>query len=230
MRSGVPTAEQPAILIRPSTASDIDAITAIYTDAVLHGTGTFELDPPDVAEMARRRVDVIAKRQPWLVALARQPVSANGGAPGANGSSNVRAVSSEATDDEGQVLGYAYATPFRPRSAYRHTLESSVYVRAEARGRHIGRLLMTELMARAEALGARQMTAIIGDADNLACIALHHALGFAPVGTLRHVGRKFDRWLDVVLMQRALGPGSSTAPTCTQKHAQTAPPPSLRKP
>ena len=110
------------------------------------------------------------------------------------------------------VVGYAYATPFRPRPAYRHTLENSVYLRADARGRGVGRLLMAELIARAEACGARQMTAVIGDSANAASIALHRALGFAPVGTLKDVGRKFDRWLDVVLMQRALGTGAAGAP------------------
>ncbi len=173
----------PALLVRPSTDADLPAIAAIYADAVRQGTGTFEIEPPDGAEIARRRADVRGKGLPWLVAEAG-----------------------------GTVLGYAYANHFRPRQAYRHTLEDSIYLHADARGRGVGRLLLAELLARCEAAGARQMLAVIGDSGNAASVALHRSLGFAPVGTFRDVGRKFDRWLDVVLMQRALGPGAALPP------------------
>jgi L-amino acid N-acyltransferase YncA len=171
---------QPALLIRPSTPADLPAITAIYGHAVLHGTGTFELDPPDGAEMASRRDDVLDKGLPWLVAQAGD-----------------------------QVLGYAYANHFRPRKAYRFCLEDSIYLHADARGRGVGRLLLAELVGRCEAAGARQMLAVIGDADNAGSIRVHAALGFEHTGVLKASGWKFDRWLDVVLMQRALGGGDS---------------------
>jgi len=172
------------MLIRPSTAEDLPAITAIYADAVLHGTGTFELEPPDLSEMARRRDDVLSKDLPWLVA---EEVS-------------------------GEVLGYAYANHFRPRRAYRFCLEDSIYLHSSAHGRGVGKLLLAELMAHCEALGARQMLAVIGDSANGGSIAVHAALGFTHTGVLKASGWKFDRWLDVVLMQRALGLGESTSP------------------
>ena len=173
------------MLIRPSTTADLPAITAIYAEAVLHGTGTFELDVPDNAEMARRRDDVLAKGLPWLVAQER---------------------------DGGQVLGYAYANHFRPRRAYRFCLEDSIYLAPEARGRGLGTLLLAELMARCEALGARQMLAVIGDAANQGSVRVHQRLGFSHTGVLKASGWKFGRWLDVVLMQRALGLGDSCDP------------------
>ena len=172
------TMNTPALLIRPSTLDDLPAITAIYAHAVLHGTGTFEIEAPDEAEMARRRDDVLSKGLPWLVAQA---------------------------DD--QVLGYAYANHFRPRRAYRFCLENSIYLAAQTRGQGLGRLLLTELVGRCEAAGARQMLAVIGDADNAGSIGVHAALGFEHCGVLKAAGWKFDRWLDVVLMQRSLGHG-----------------------
>ena len=172
------TMNTPALLIRPSTLDDLPAITAIYAHAVLHGTGTFEIEAPDEAEMARRRDDVLSKGLPWLVAQV---------------------------DD--QVLGYAYANHFRPRRAYRFCLENSIYLAAQARGQGLGRLLLTELVGRCEAAGARQMLAVIGDADNAGSIGVHAALGFEHCGVLKAAGWKFDRWLDVVLMQRSLGHG-----------------------
>ncbi len=177
-----------ALLIRPSTAADLPAITAIYAEAVLHGTGTFELEPPDQAEMARRRQDVLSKGLPWLVAQPRGQAG-------------------------GPVLGYAYANHFRPRRAYRFCLEDSIYLHPDARGRGVGRLLLTELVARCEAQGARQMLAVIGDADNAGSIGVHAALGFRHTGVLKASGWKFDRWLDVVLMQRSLGAGDTTPGT-----------------
>jgi phosphinothricin acetyltransferase len=175
------------VVIRPSVASDLAAICAIYGWHVTRGTGTFELDVPSVAEMARRRDDVLARRLPWLVA-------------------------ERGIGDEPQLIGYAYANLFRPRMAYRFALEDSIYLHPEALGQGAGRLLLAELMARCQAWGARQMLAVIGDSENAASIAVHRALGFTDAGVLRSAGWKFDRWLDVVLMQRALGPGDETAP------------------
>jgi phosphinothricin acetyltransferase len=171
------------LLIRPSTPADLAAITAIYAWNVLHGTGTFELDPPDLAEMTRRHADVLGKGLPWLVA-----------------------------ERDGSVLGYAYANHFRPRPAYRFCLEDSIYLAAEARGQGIGRALLAELVARCEAAGARQMLAVIGDSANAGSIGVHRALGFAHVGVMKSAGWKFDAWRDVVIMQKALGPGDASAP------------------
>jgi len=171
----------PALLIRPSTPADLAAITAIYGEAVLHGTGTFELETPDQPEMARRRDDVLSKGLPWLVA-----------------------------ERAGQVLGYAYANHFRPRKAYRFCLEDSIYLHPDARGQGVGRVLLAELMGRCEAAGARQMLAVIGDAANAGSIGVHAALGFEHTGVLKASGWKFGRWLDVVLMQRSLGTGATT--------------------
>jgi L-amino acid N-acyltransferase YncA len=171
------------MLLRPSTEADLDALTSIYGWHVEHGTGTFETERPARDEMARRRADVLAKGLPWLVA-----------------------------EEAGAVLGYAYANPFRPRLAYRFALEDSIYLAEAARGRGVGKLLLAELLARCEAAGARQMFAVIGDAANAGSIGLHRALGFTDVGVMRSAGWKFDRWLDVVLMQRTLGLGAATAP------------------
>jgi len=172
--------------IRPSTPADLPAITAIYAWNVQHGTGTFELDVPDPAEMSRRRDDVLGKGLPWLVA-----------------------------ERKGELLGYAYANHFRPRRAYRFCLEDSVYLADAAKGQGVGTLLLAELIARCEALGARQMLAVIGDSANLGSIGVHRKLGFEHVGVLRSAGWKFDRWLDVVMMQKALGQGDAVAPTDT---------------
>lgn len=171
------------LLIRPSVDADLPAIVAIYRDAVLTATATFETEAPAQDEIARRRADVLSRALPWLVA-----------------------------ERGGQVLGYAYAAPFRPRPAYRHTLEDSIYLHRDARGQGVGRLLLAELLARCTATGARQMLAVIGDSGNAASIALHRSVGFETAGRFRDVGHKFGRWLDVELMQRALGPGAATAP------------------
>lgn len=171
------------VLIRPSTPIDVPAMTAIYAWNVAHGTGTFELDAPDNAEMARRRDDVLGNRLPWLVA-----------------------------ERGGQLLGYAYANHFRPRKAYRFCVEDSIYLAADSTGQGVGRLLLAELLAQSEAAGARQMLAVIGDSANTASIAVHRALGFEPVGTMHAAGWKFERWLDVVLMQKKLGLGDAAHP------------------
>jgi L-amino acid N-acyltransferase YncA len=173
----------PLLLIRPSLPADLPAITAIYSWNVGHGTGTFELEAPDEAEMARRRDDVLSKGLPWLVA-----------------------------ERGGAVLGYAYANHFRPRRAYRFCLEDSVYLAADARGQGLGRLLLAELLTRCEAAGARQMLAVIGDSDNLGSVGVHRRLGFEHVGVMKAAGWKFGRWLDVVVMQKSLGLGASSAP------------------
>ena len=172
-----------SLLIRPSVAADLPAITRIYAHAVTHGTGTFELDPPDEATMADRRAAVLANGLPWLVA-----------------------------ERDGAVLGYAYANHFRPRRAYRFCVEDSIYLDESARGQGAGRLLLAELMARCEARGARQMLAVIGDSSNAGSIGVHRACGFEPTGVLKSAGWKFGRWLDVVMMQRSLGEGGGSAP------------------
>jgi len=171
------------LVIRPSEAADLPAITDIYGWNVLHGTGTFELDVPDQAEMSRRRDDVLGKGLPWLVA-----------------------------ERDGVVLGYAYANHFRPRRAYRFCLEDSIYLADAARGQGVGTLLLAELVSRCEAAGARQMLAVIGDSANAGSIGVHRALGFEHTGILRSAGWKFGRWLDIVLMQKPLGLGDTGAP------------------
>ena len=169
--------------LRDAADTDLPAIAAVYADNVEHGTGTFELEAPDADEMGRRRAAVHANGLPWLVA-----------------------------ERAGRVLGYAYANLFRPRRAYRFCVEDSIYLAADARGQGVGRLLLAELIARCEAAGCRQMLAVIGDSDNAGSVALHRACGFRPVGQFDAAGWKFDRWLDVVLMQRALGTGATTLP------------------
>ncbi|MCW5319896.1 N-acetyltransferase [Verminephrobacter aporrectodeae subsp. tuberculatae] len=169
--------------IRPSAASDIPAIAAIYRHHVLHGTGTFEIDPPCEADMAARRADVLARGLPWLVA-----------------------------EKDGQVLGFAYANWFKPRPAYRFSAEDSIYVSDSARGLGLGRRLLTEVAAQAEAAGVRKLLAVIGDSANAGSIGVHRALGFTEVGIMRSVGWKFGAWRDVVLMEKPLGEADRTAP------------------
>jgi L-amino acid N-acyltransferase YncA len=171
------------LLIRPSASVDLEAITAIYAWSVAHGTGTFEYEVPDRSEMERRRADVLAKGLPWLV-----------------------------LERAGSVVGYAYANHFRPRPAYRFCVEDSVYLAPDAMRLGLGRLLLAELIARCVDAGARQMLAVIGDSANAGSIGVHRTLGFAPVGTIRAAGWKFDRWLDVVVMQKSLGFGATTPP------------------
>ncbi len=169
--------------IRPSTDADLPAITAIYSHHVLHGTGTFETAPPTEIDMASRRADVLAKGLPWLVA-----------------------------EQDGLVLGYAYCQWFKPRPAYRFSAEDSIYLHPDAAGKGLGKLLLAELTRQAEATGVRKLIAVIGDSNNDGSVGVHRALGFAPVGTLKSCGWKFGKWLDVVLMEKALGEGDSTPP------------------
>ena len=164
------------MLIRPSTEADINAIAEIYSHHVLHGTASFETEPPDASEIARRRNDILSRGLPYVVA-----------------------------EDSGDVIGYAYAGPYRTRPAYRFSVEDSVYIHASRAGRGTGSLLLERLIALSEEAGARQMIAIIGDSANVASVRLHEKFGFRHVGVLRCVGYKFDKWLDTVIMQRPLG-------------------------
>lgn len=172
-----------APLIRPATREDIAAVRAIYALEVKEGTASFELEPPDVAEMTNRFEAIRARGLPYLVAVL----------------------------DE-RIAGYAYAAPYRSRPGYRFSVENSVYVARSARGQGVGRLLLDAVIAEATARGMRQMIGIIGDSAHLASIRLHERAGFRHVGTLENVGFKFDRWLDTVIMQRPLGDGAATAP------------------
>jgi phosphinothricin acetyltransferase len=165
-------------LIRPCRPPDLAAITAIYAQQVLQGTGTFETEPPTLAEMTTRRDDVLAKQLPYLVA-----------------------------EDAGQIIGFAYCNWFKARPAYRYSAEDSIYVSPEAQRRGLGRALLTELAAQAEASGMRKLIAVIGDSANAGSIGLHRSVGFTQVGVLTSCGWKFDRWLDVVLMEKVLGAG-----------------------
>ena len=168
------------MLLRDARDDDMGAVQAIYAHHVLHGTASFEEEPPPLAEMLRRRGDVLARGLPYLVA-----------------------------EIDGRIGGYSYATPYRARSAYRFSIENSVYVDHARHRSGIGRALLTELIVRCERGDWRQMIAIIGDSGQAASIGLHASLGFRHIGTLQAVGLKFGRWLDTVLMQRALGPGAA---------------------
>ncbi len=171
------------MVIRGGVAADIAEIQAIYAHHVLHGTGTFEETPPSVEEMTARFDGVVRRGWSWLVAA-----------------------------DATGVVGYAYFQQFRDRSAYRFTAEDSVYVREDVRGQGLGKLLVGRLLEDADARGFRQMIAVIGDAENVGSIGVHASLGFQRIGVLRAVGLKFDRWLDAVYMQRALGLGDAAPP------------------
>jgi len=173
---------------RSATVADIPAITAIYAHAVKYGTATFELDPPGEREMADRFRALADGGFPYLVA------------------------SGDGEAGDGEVLGYAYAGPYRARIAYRYTLENSIYVAPDYHRQGVGRALMDRLLSEACARGFRQMIAVIGDSGQVASIALHRAAGFQTVGTFAAVGFKFGRWLDTVLMQRPLGLGATTLP------------------
>jgi phosphinothricin acetyltransferase len=169
--------------VRPATDADIAAITAIYDHYVRTSAATFEIDPPDAAEMARRRLEIEAKRLPYVVAEVK-----------------------------GAVAGYAYASSYRPRFAYRFTVEDSVYIHPDYVRKGLGRKLLGAVIAGCEARGCRQMMAVIGDTANTGSIRLHENDGFRHAGTLHAVGFKFGRWVSTVLMQRQLGPGAETLP------------------
>jgi phosphinothricin acetyltransferase len=176
----------PEFSIRPATAADLASITAIYRHHVLHGTGTFETQPPGELEMQRRVQEVANRGLPWLVA---------------------------ARGEGGAVAGFAYANWFRPREAFRFTVEDSIYIAPEGQRQGLGGRLLDALIDVCTECGARQMLAVIGDSGNAGSIGVHRAKGFIETGRLPAVGWKFERWLDVVLMQRALGAGAQTTPT-----------------
>ncbi len=179
-----PDADTPLVDVRDAAAADMPAIQAIYAHHVLHGLATFEEVPPSVDDMVARRAAVLNAGLPYLAAWI----------------------------DE-RVVGYAYATAYRPRPAYRHTIEDSVYVAQGSSGRGIGSALLRALIERCERGPWRQMLAVIGNSGNTGSIALHRSLGFEPIGTLHAVGFKLGRWVDTVLMQRALGDGDRSAPS-----------------
>jgi len=169
--------------IRPGTEADVACVQAIYAYHVLHGLASFEVEPPDVDEMRRRRQTVVERGFPYLIA-----------------------------ELGGEIVGYAYAGPYRARPGYRFSCENSIYIRQGLEGLGIGKALLTPLIGECEAMGMRQMIAVIGDSANYASINLHRSLGFEMAGNLRSVGFKFGRWIDSVLMQRALGRGDGNLP------------------
>ena len=169
--------------LRPATPDDLPAVQSIYAHHVRQGLASFEEEPPPTDEMRRRHGEVTGKGLPWLVA-----------------------------DFGGVVAGYGYCAPYRARSAYRYSLEDSVYVREDYHGRGVGAALLEALIERCTALGYRQLVAVIGDSSHAASINLHASCGFLRVGTLRSVGFKLGRWVDSVLMQRPLGPGDGAPP------------------
>jgi L-amino acid N-acyltransferase YncA len=171
------------VAVRPATRADIPAITRIYAHAVEHGTASFELTAPDQAEMTRRFNELTTNGFPYLVAAV-----------------------------DGAVIGYAYAGPYRTRPAYRFTVENSVYVAHDSQRRGVGKALLQALIEACTEKGFRLMVAVIGDSNQAASIGLHEAADFAHVGAFKNIGYKFDRWLDTVLMQRALGPGATKPP------------------
>jgi phosphinothricin acetyltransferase len=170
-------------IIRSSQDQDLAAITAIYGHHVLHGTGTFEVDPPSQEDMRTRRADVLSKGLPYLVAA-----------------------------DGERVLGFAYCNWFKPRPAYKFSAEDSIYISPEAQGKGLGRALLAELSAHAEKAGVRKLIAVIGDSANTGSIGLHLSVGFHHVGTLKSCGWKFNQWLDVVMMEKTIGLGDSCPP------------------
>ncbi len=171
------------LILRDARESDMPAVQAIYAHHVIHGTASFELEPPTLEQMLQRRADICANGLPYLIA-----------------------------ERDGEVVGYAYATPYRPRPAYRFTVEDSVYVREGMAGFGIGHALLGAVIQHCTASGRRQMVAIIGNSENIASIRLHARLGFRQVGVFESVGFKHGRWLDTVIMQRELGEGARTTP------------------
>lgn len=178
-----PDPRSPNPIIRPCDEHDVEAVTEIYRHHVLHSPATFEIEPPGCDEMARRRREIVGTGFPYLVATRGR-----------------------------EIVGYAYAGPYRPRPAYRSTVENSVYIRPGCERQGVGRILLRALLSECESRGFRQVVAVIGDSANLASIGLHEQHGFRMVGTLQSVGFKFGRWLDSVLMQRDLGAGDREPP------------------
>jgi L-amino acid N-acyltransferase YncA len=174
------------LIVRASTDTDVARCAEIYGHHVLHGTASFEVDPPTIDEMKKRRAAVLDLGLPYLVA-----------------------------ENNGRVLGYAYASNWRPRPAYKFSVEDSIYICKDAVGQGVGKALLPALLDQCTALGKRQMVAVIGDSAQTPSIRLHTSCGFEMVGTLKNIGFKFGRWLDSVLMQRELGPGANKPPAST---------------
>ena len=173
-------------ILRPSQEPDLPAITAIYGHHVLHGSGTFETEPPSLADMRARRAEVLARQLPSLVA-----------------------------EDGDRILGFAYCNWFKPRPAYRFSAEDSIYLTPDVHRHGLGRALLAELAAQAEAAGVRKLIAVIGDSANASSIGVHRSVGFEQVGVLKSCGWKFERWLDAVLMEKTLGAGNTNPPQPT---------------
>jgi L-amino acid N-acyltransferase YncA len=170
-------------LIRPSSDADLPEITAIYAHHVLHGTGSFETEPPSVADMTARRADVLSKGLPYLV-----------------------------VEHGGKIAGFAYGNWFKPRPAYRYSVEDSIYMAPGLQRQGLGRALLAELLARFEAVGIRKVMAVIGDSANTGSVGIHLAFGFTQVGIVESCGWKFGAWRDIVIMQKTLGPGDTQPP------------------
>lgn len=170
-------------LIRASQDQDVPAITAIYAHHVLHSTGTFETEPPSIADMTARRADVLSKGLPYLVA-----------------------------EQDGQVVGFAYGNWFKPRPAYRFSVEDSIYLAPDTHRQGLGRALLAELLLRFEAAGVRKVMAVIGDSANQGSVGVHRALGFSLAGVVESCGWKFGAWRDIVIMQKTLGAGDTLPP------------------
>ena len=175
------------VTVRPSMDADLSTITRIYAHHVLNGTGTFETTPPNDDEMRARRADVLGKNLPWLV-----------------------------LESEGKVVGFAYGNWFKPRPAFRYSVENSIYLSTEATHKGWGKVLLAELLAQLERRGVRKVMAVIGDSANTASVKLHTALGFQTAGVIESCGWKFGRWLDIVMMQKSLGAGDTSPPEGTQ--------------
>ena len=169
--------------IRPSEDRDLPAITAIYSHHVLHGTGTFETLPPTADDMKARRADVIGKGLPHLV-----------------------------MEEAGEIVGFAYCQWFKPRPAYRFSAEDSIYMHPQSAGKGWGKVLLIQLEREAEAAGIRKLIAVIGDSSNAGSVGVHRALGFSHVGVIKSCGWKFERWLDIVMMEKSLGQADTTPP------------------
>lgn len=176
------------LLIRPSREADIPALTTIYAHHVLHSTGTFETEPPSTTDMIARRTDVLEKGLPHLVA-----------------------------EQDGKIVGFAYGNWFKPRPAYRYSVEDSIYLAPDLHRKGLGRALLAELLARCESAGIRKVMAIIGDSANAGSVGVHLALGFAQVGKIDACGWKFGAWRDIVIMQKTLGAGDAQPPSDVQK-------------
>lgn len=182
------------LLIRPSRDEDISAITAIYAHHVLHGTGTFETDPPGMTDMAARRADVLSKGLPYLVA-----------------------------EQDGGIAGFAYCNWFKPRAAYRYSVEDSIYLAPQVHRLGLGRALLAELLSCCETAGIRKVMAVIGDSANAGSVGVHRALGFTEVGTVGSCGWKLGAWRDIVIMQKTLGLGDTQPPLDLPGHSGSAP-------